>query len=132
MKKLLIILCFLASTSVFAQKITITGTVTDENGSSLPGATVQVKGTVEGTTTDVDGKYSLDVSSRTITLVFSFVGYITQEIPVQNQTMVNVSLVPDILGLQEVIVVGYGTQKRSDITGTVASFQKKGLKWLQT
>jgi len=127
MKKFLIIVCFLASTSVFAQRITITGIVTDENGSSLPGATVQVKGTAEGTTTDVNGKYSLDVSSRTITLVFSFVGYITQEIPVQNQNVVNASLAPDILGLQEVIVVGYGTQKRSDITGTVASISSEKL-----
>src|SRR5450759_1262273 len=127
MKNLLLILFLFASTSVFAQRIAITGTVTDENGGPLPGATVQVKGTVQGTTTDVDGKYSVDVSSPNVTLVFSFVGYITNEIPVQNQTSVNTSLAPDIQGLQEVIVVGYGTQKRSDITGTVASLPKDRL-----
>ena len=127
MKNFLMIMLFLASTSVFAQKLTITGTVTDENGNSLPGSTVQVKGTTLGTTTDYNGKYSLDISSRDATLVFSFVGYTTKEIPVQNQNVINVTLVPDILGLDEVIVVGYGTQKRSDITGTVASLSKERL-----
>lgn len=127
MKNLLMILLFLTSTSVFAQKVTITGTVTDENGSPLPGATVRVKGIAQGTTTGADGKYSVDVSSTNVTLVFSFVGYTAKEIPVQNQTSINVSLAPDILGLQEVVVVGYGTQKKSDITGTVASLPKERL-----
>jgi TonB-linked SusC/RagA family outer membrane protein len=127
MKNLLVILLFLASTSVFAQRITITGTVTDEDRAPLPGATVQVKGAVQGTTTNADGKYSVDVNSTNDILVFSFVGFITQEIPVQNQTVINAALSPDILGLQEVIVVGYGTQKRSDITGTVASLPKERL-----
>ena len=121
------ILLFLASTSVFAQRITVTGTVTDDTGVPLPGATVQVKETTVGVTADADGKYSIDVSNRNITLVFSFVGYITQEVPVQNRSEVNVSLAPDILGLQEVIVVGYGTQKKSDITGTVSSLPKERL-----
>jgi TonB-linked SusC/RagA family outer membrane protein len=119
MKNLLMILLFLATTSVFAQKITITGTVSDEKGNPLPGATVQVKGTNYGTVTDVGGKYSLDVSSPTVTLVFSFIGYIGKEIPVQNQTSVNASLKEDIQGLQEVVVVGYGTQKKANLTGAV-------------
>ena len=86
MKNFLMILFFLASTSVFAQRITITGTVTDENGSPLAGSNCPGKRYyARGVTTDADGKYSLDVSSRTVTLVFSFVGYITQEIPAQNQ-----------------------------------------------
>ncbi|MDQ1296952.1 MAG: hypothetical protein QG576_193 [Bacteroidota bacterium] len=127
MKNILMILFFLASTSVFAQRITITGTVTDENGSPLPGSTVLVKGTTIGATTGIDGKYSLDVSSPGVTLVFSFVGYTTQEIFVQDKSIVNVSLKPELLGLDEVIVVGYGTQKRSDITGTVASMPKERL-----
>ncbi|MBP1674380.1 MAG: TonB-dependent receptor, partial [Bacteroidetes bacterium] len=127
MKNFLVILFLLASTSVFAQRITITGAVTDETGNPLPGTTVQVKGTTEGATTDSNGKYSLDVSTRTATLVFSFVGYITKEIPVQNQTVINVSLAPEITGLDEVVVVGYGTQKKSDITGTVASLPKERL-----
>lgn len=127
MKNLLMILFFLASTSVFAQRITITGTVSDENGGPLAGATVQVKGTVQGTTSGADGKYSLDVSSPVGTMVFSFIGYFPKEVPFQNQTTINVSLDPDIQGLQEVVVVGYGTQKKSDITGTVASLSKDKL-----
>jgi TonB-linked SusC/RagA family outer membrane protein len=127
MKNFLMILLFFASTTVFAQRVTITGTVSDENGSPLPGATVQVKGSTQGTSTGTDGKYSLDVTGTTNTLVFSFVGYISKEIPVQKQTLINVSLSPDILGLQEVIVIGYGTQKKSDITGTVASLPKERL-----
>ena len=127
MKNLLMILLLCASTSVFAQRAVITGTVTDETGGPLPGATVQVKGTVTGITTGADGKYSLDISARNVTLVFSFVGYISQEIQVQNQTVIDVSLVPDITGLEEVVVVGYGTQKKSDITGTVTSLSKDRL-----
>jgi len=127
MKNLLMILLFLASTSVFAQKATITGTVSDENGRPLPGATVQVKGTSVGTSTGIDGKYTVDVTGTDAVLLFSFVGYLPQEMPVQNQTTVNISLMPDIQGLQEVIVVGYGTQKKSDITGTVASLPKERL-----
>ncbi|MFZ0283283.1 MAG: carboxypeptidase-like regulatory domain-containing protein, partial [Bacteroidales bacterium] len=127
MKNILIFFFLLASTSVFAQRSTISGTVSDETQSPLPGATVQVKGTIEGTTTGTDGKYLLDITGGNITLVFSFVGYASQEIAVQNQTTINVTLVPDLLGLNEVVVVGYGTQKKSDITGTVASLPKERL-----
>ena len=127
MKNILMLLFLFASTSLFAQRVTISGTVTDETKSPLPGATVQVKGTIEGTTTGPDGKYFLDITDRNVTLVFSFVGYASLEIPVLNQTTVNVTLVPDLLGLDEVVVVGYGTQKKSDITGTVASLPKERL-----
>ncbi|HBE43736.1 MAG TPA: SusC/RagA family TonB-linked outer membrane protein, partial [Bacteroidales bacterium] len=127
MKNFLMILLFLASTTVFAQRITVTGTVTDEGGSPLPGTTVLVKGTTVGVTTDANGKYSVDVSSRTVTLVFSFIGFVTQEVPVENRSVVDVILEAEITGLDEVIVVGYGTQKKSDITGTVASMPKERL-----
>ena len=127
MKNLLMILLFLGSTAVFAQRITITGTVSDENRAPMPGATVQVKGTATGSTTGPDGKYSLDVSSVSDILVFSFIGYTTKEVPVQNQTTINVMLEPVLTGLDEVIVVGYGTQKKSDITGTVTSLPKERL-----
>ena len=127
MKNLLMILLFLASTSVFAQRLTIRGTVSDESGAPLPGATVLIKGTTIGTTTGADGKYTLDVNTANDILVFSFVGYTLKEAPVNNQTTVNVTLTEDLLGLQEVIVVGYGTQKKSDITGTVASLPQERL-----
>ena len=121
------ILFLLASTSIFAQKTTITGTVTDEGGTPLPGTTVLVKGTAVGATTDTDGKYSLEVSNRTVTLVFSFIGYIVQEVPAQNRSVIDVVLKAEIKGLDEVVVVGYGTQRKSDITGTVTSLPKGRL-----
>ena len=127
MKNFLMILLFLASTSVFAQRITITGTVTDEGGSPLGGTTVLVKGTTMGAITDANGKYSIDVDNRNVTLVFSFIGFITQEVAVQNRAVVDVILKAEITGLDEVIVVGYGTQKKSDITGTVSSLNKDRL-----
>jgi len=112
---------------MFAQRATITGTVLDENGERLLGATVQIKGISQGTITDVDGNYQIEVPGTDAVLVFSYVGYLTQEIPVLNQTSINVTLGLDLMALQEVVVVGYGTQKRSDITGAVASLTKDRL-----
>jgi TonB-linked SusC/RagA family outer membrane protein len=119
MKNVLMILLFLASTAVYAQKITITGTVTDSQGMGLPGATVTVKGTNQGVLTGSDGKYSIDVASKDVTLTFSFVGYLTQDIPANNQTVVNTILVDDTKNLGEVVVVGYGTQKKLNLTAAV-------------
>jgi TonB-linked SusC/RagA family outer membrane protein len=127
MKNFLMILFLLASTSVFAQRTTITGTVTDEGGSPLVGTTVLIKGTTVGAITGANGKYSLDVSDRNVSLVFSFIGFVTQEVAVQNRTVVDVILKAEITGLDEVVVVGYGTQKKSDITGTVSSLPKERL-----
>ncbi len=118
---------FLASTAVYAQKITITGAVTDEKGGALPGTTVQVKGTNQGVLTDVNGKYSIDVSSPVVTLQFSFVGYTSKEIEVQNQTLVNVMLSEELKGLEEVVVVGYGTQKKLNLTAAVDQVTSEAL-----
>ena len=127
MKNFLLILLFLASTAVYGQKITITGTVTDEKGLSLPGATVQVKGTNQGVLTDFNGKYSIDVASSDVTLTFSFVGFIQKEIPVQNQTSVNAMLSSDTRTLDEVVVVGYGTQKKLNLTAAVDQVTSEAL-----
>lgn len=97
----------------------VTGQITDENDETLPGVNIVEKGTTNGTITDIDGKYSLNVSDGA-TLVFSSVGYMSQEIEVGNQSTINVSMTPDIQQLEELIVVGYGTQKKSDLTGAVA------------
>jgi len=113
------ILLFLASTAVYAQKITITGTVTDAQGIGLPGATVTVKGTNQGVLTGSDGKYSIDVASKDVTLTFSFVGYLSNDVPVNNQTVVNTIMVDDTKNLGEVVVVGYGTQKKLNLTAAV-------------
>ena len=98
---------------------TVTGRVVDEKGAGLPGVNVVIKGGTNGTSTDADGKFSLAVPEGA-TLVFSFVGYAAQEVVVGNQTTINVALVPDTKALSEVVVVGYGTQRRQDLTGAVA------------
>ena len=119
MKKILLMLLFLASTAVFAQRMTITGTVTDDKGAPLPGATVLVKGTNLGAITGADGKYSLEVPGSNTIMVFSFVGYIQREVQVLNQTVINVTLREDVTGLEEVVVVGYSTQKKLNLTAAV-------------
>ncbi|WP_375586294.1 SusC/RagA family TonB-linked outer membrane protein [Cyclobacterium xiamenense] len=103
----------------FYEDVTISGTVTDENGEPLPGATITVQGTSSGTVTDIDGNYSLVVSEEA-TLVFSFIGYASKTVAIGAQTTINITLMPDESSLEEVVVIGYGTQKRSDVTGSVA------------
>lgn len=127
MKNVLLILLFLASTSVFAQRMTITGIVSDSDGVPLPGATVQIKGTLSGALTDVSGHYSIEVPGPNSILVFSFVGYAPSEVTVQNQTELNVALREDIQGLEEVVVVGYGTQKKANLTGAVDQVTSSSL-----
>jgi TonB-linked SusC/RagA family outer membrane protein len=112
------------------QQVTVTGTVTSsDDGSVLPGVNVVIKGTTSGTTTDADGKYTLPVNGDA-TLVFSFIGYTTQEIAVASRTVVDVGLVADIQQLSEVVVVGYGTQEKVSLTGSVAAI--KGDEMLRT
>ncbi|WKN43373.1 SusC/RagA family TonB-linked outer membrane protein [Tunicatimonas pelagia] len=98
----------------------ITGTVTDENNQPLVGATVSIKGTTVGTITNTNGNFTLNAAPNDVLLI-SFVGYTTQEVPVGNQTNFSVQLSPDSRQLQDVVVVAYGTQKRSDVTGSIAS-----------
>lgn len=115
---LMLALCLLMS-HAYAQR-TVTGTVTDaESGTPLPGVNVIEKGTTNGTSTDFDGNYSLTVSSEA-TLQFSYVGFEPQEIPVGNQTTVNVMLATDSETLDEVVVIGYGVQRKKDLTGSVS------------
>lgn len=106
---------------------TITGTVVDENGGGLPGVSILVKGTNRGTTTDPNGKYKLDVPDGSAALVFSFVGYMSQEIVIGNRSTLNITMMPDTKALDEIVVVGYGTQKKANLTGSVASLDQKFL-----
>ena len=101
--------------------IAVSGQVLDETGKPMPGVNVLVKGTTNGTSTDTDGNYSINVENGDAVLIFSFIGYFTQEIPVGNRTVINVSLAPDIATLSEVVVVGYGTQERASVTGAISS-----------
>lgn len=98
---------------------TVTGTVSDENGEALPGVSILVKGTQQGTTTDINGKYTLNLTQENPILVFSFVGFISQEVAVGNESVLDIRLVSDTKALDELVVVGYGMMKKSDLTGSV-------------
>lgn len=106
---------------------TIKGKVSDEKGDGLPGVSVVLKGTQRGTISDVEGNYELAVPEGDNTLIFSFVGYLTQEMQVGNRTTVDVGLEVDRKSLEEVVVVGYGVQKKSDLTGSVTVVDMKQL-----
>jgi len=103
------------------QKRTITGKVSDENGESLLGASVVVKGTTVGVTTDMDGNYNLEIPDNAEILVFSFVGMKSQEVVIGTQTQINAIMEANMVGLEEVVAVGYGTMKKMDITGSSVS-----------
>lgn len=105
----------------------ISGKVTDENGEALPGASVVVRGTINGTTTNLEGNYKLNVPEGAV-LAVSFVGYKTQEVVVGNRSVIDVQMKLDAEQLEEVVVVGYGTQKKSDVTGAVSSVSEEEIK----
>ena len=116
-----------------AQEVTVRGTVISSTDQQpIPGVTVLLKGTTRGVATDLDGSFSISVPSQTSVLVFSFVGYISQEMTVGNQSILNVTLREDISNLNEVIVVGYGTQKKSDITGAISVVDTDEIKKFST
>jgi TonB-dependent starch-binding outer membrane protein SusC len=118
-------LAFLLSLGIaLAQDISVSGVVTDAQGEGIPGVAVTVKGTTRGANTGIDGGYTVQAPANG-TLVFSFVGYVAQEIPVNNRTTINVKMAEDTKALEEVVVVGYGTQKRKEISGTVSSISNK-------
>ncbi|WP_194765970.1 SusC/RagA family TonB-linked outer membrane protein [Tamlana sp. I1] len=116
-------LLILSATSVEAQnQVTVTGMVTDGDiGGPLPGVTILVKGTTIGTTTDFDGGYTLTNIDANATLLFSYVGYLTHEAPLKGKSVINVTLKPSLESLDEVIVVGYGSTRKSDLTGSVVA-----------
>ena len=125
-------LVVITETTVLKQSTTISGTVNDDAGIPIPGVNVTVKGTLVGVVTDIDGKYSINVPNNDAVLIFSFVGYVTQEIPVGNQRNINVSFVESTLQIDEVVVVGYGTQRRGVQSTAVSTVKGDNLKQLPT
>ncbi|WP_338872885.1 TonB-dependent receptor [Spirosoma sp. SC4-14] len=121
----MLVMLLLSNSVAWAQGRTVTGTVTDPAGASLPGVSVQIKGTQRGTNTDADGKYSINNVPDNATLVFSFIGYTSQEVAVGNRSTADVKLADDAKALEEVVVVGYGTAKRKDLTGSVVQVSSK-------
>lgn len=104
----------------FIYELTVSGVVTDDKGSTLPGVNIIEKGTTNGTTSDANGKFSLSVADENSILVFSFIGFQSQEVPVGSNTVLNVSLQPDVKSLDEVVVIAYGTRSKKDLTGAVS------------
>ncbi|MBC3538814.1 TonB-dependent receptor [Rufibacter sp. H-1] len=124
---LLLVVSLLMSVSAMAQSLTVSGRVTDKTGGGLPGVTVLLKGTTTAAPTDVEGNYSLSVPNGTGTLVYSFIGYIPQEVAINNRSTINVTLAADQQTLEEVVVVGYGTQRAEAVTGSVASISAEEI-----
>ncbi|MDT0641710.1 TonB-dependent receptor [Zunongwangia sp. F363] len=126
---LLMFVFILSGNSLYAQNTEITGTViAEDSGGPLPGVTVLEKGTSNGTVTNFDGEYSIEVSGENAVLVFSYVGFKTLEVPVNGRSAINATLQVDSSSLDEVVVVGYGTSRRSDLTGSVVSISGNELK----
>lgn len=117
----------MSSLNAFAQKMQMTGKVSDDLNEPLIGVSVVVKGTTVGTITDIDGNFSIEVPNKKSVLVFSFMGLRTQEIPVGNNTFLNVKMKEDSQMIDEVVVVGFGTQKKENLTGAVKSVDTKVL-----
>ena len=124
---LTLVFCFSSSFEAFSQDQDISGTVTGEDGVPLPGANIVVKGQSIGVSADFDGKYSIAVPSGDDTLVFSYIGFIEQEIAIDGKNTIDVVLVEDTAQLDEVVVIGYGTRNREDLTGAVSTIQAKGI-----
>ena len=131
--KLAVIACLLFCVqNVISQEKTITGLVTDTFGMPVPGATIIVQGTTNGTTSDFDGNFSLSNVSPTNQIMFSYIGYTTQIITVGNQTEINIILQESLESLDEVVVVGYGTQKKALVTGASVNVKGEAIAKLNT
>ncbi|MDP2339205.1 MAG: TonB-dependent receptor [Bacteroidota bacterium] len=121
-----LLLAFLFSIGAMAQQSSISGKVTDESGFGLPGVTIAEKGTTNGTISNVSGEYSIKVANNA-TLAFSFIGLKTQEIQAAGQSILNVVLAEESIGLDEVVAVGYGTQRKADLTGAIEVVEMKSI-----
>ncbi|NEW84090.1 MAG: TonB-dependent receptor [Mariniphaga sp.] len=124
----LVLLLAMVTSMAFAQQKTITGKVIDETGATVPGVSVMVKGTTVGTVTDIDGKYSLSVPAKGEVLNFGFVGMISQDVQIGQRTSIDVTMKTEVVGVDEVVVVGYGTRKKEEITGSISTISDKQLK----
>ena len=127
--KLIVLLLLIVSEAVFAQVKTVTGTIKDNTGTPLPGVTIMVTGTATGILSGIDGTFSIQARPNDV-LRISFIGYVTQEVVVGNQTVINIVLPEDVVSLEEVVVVGYGQQKKQSVVGAIST--AKGTDLLKT
>ena len=127
MKKYIFTLAYVLMPLLLLAQTKVEGSVSDETGEPLPGVSVTVKGTNKGTLTNMDGKFVITLASDDKELSFSFIGYSTQTVNVQDRKPVSVKMVPDVIGLEEVVAVGYGTQKKVNLLGAVENLSMKEL-----
>ncbi|MDG3581208.1 SusC/RagA family TonB-linked outer membrane protein [Galbibacter pacificus] len=123
----LFLLIFVLGQSIQAQEKSVTGNVTDNQGIPIAGANIMIKGTSNGTTTDFDGNFTISIGSSTVTLIVSYIGFASTEVKVSPNQNINVALKEDVSQLDEVVVIGYGTQERKDLTGSVATISSKDI-----
>lgn len=123
----LVVMLMIVSSQLFAQSLRISGSVKDESGQPVPGVNILEKGTTNGTVADVEGNYTINVSQPSATLVFSFIGYKTLEVPVDSRSQIDALMVTDVTSLEEVVVTGYSSEKKGDIIGSVASVKTSDL-----
>ncbi|BAX81046.1 SusC/RagA family TonB-linked outer membrane protein [Labilibaculum antarcticum] len=125
---MLLLMVFCNVAIIFGQNpnAEITGKITDPTGFGIPGVNISLKGTTVGTVSDIDGNYSILASSENV-IVYSFIGYTTQEILVADQTTINIVMLEDAIGMDEVVVVGYGVQKKSLVTGSISSIKSEDI-----
>ena len=130
---IVLLVCLISSAESFAQgtKFQVKGNVTDASREPIVGATIKVKGTSQGVITNIDGEYSIDTRSNAI-LEFSYIGYVSQEVPVSGSKIINVTLQEEVSKLDEVVVVGYGTQKKISVTGSVSNVSTKEIAKIAT
>lgn len=110
-----------------SSQVLVRGTVVDQTGESVPGASIQIKGGTQGTITDLDGKFSLNAPNKKSILIVSFIGYVTQELPVETAKPMSIILKEDTKTLDEVVIVGYQEVKKKDLTGAVAKVNMEDL-----
>ncbi|HKK45023.1 MAG TPA: TonB-dependent receptor [Balneolaceae bacterium] len=129
-KKVLLVAVFLAFSSMTAMaQHTVTGSVKDAStNKGLPGVNILVQGTTQGTSTDAKGHYELTAPSATDTLIFSFIGYQTRKVPIKGRSQINLTMQPQTISGKQMVVVGYGTQQKEDITGSISTVKSKNLK----
>jgi TonB-dependent starch-binding outer membrane protein SusC len=123
---MLLLLWFGSSHALFSQERVVSGTITDESGSAMPGVNVLIKGTGAGTSSDASGQYKINVSNGQ-TIVFSFIGYLTKEVAVGSQTTIDHQMELDVQTLSELVVTGYSVDKRRELTGSVSTVKAKDL-----
>lgn len=123
----LVLMCFALLSWTAGAQIKVTGKISDNTGELIPGATIQIKGTDTGCISDIDGNYIITVPNQNAVLCFSFIGYNSQEVTVGSRTRIDISLEPTSIGIDEVVVIGYGSTRRKDLTGSVSSIKSESI-----